>query len=154
MKNKKQLLLIEQVDKKLTVFKHAENVLVPSKGWLNAVRTSLNMTLQQLGKRLQITAQSVKEIEMREATGNLTINRLREAAQAMDMKLVYGLIPADGSIEKMIEKRAYVLAKEIVLRTSNSMKLEDQENSAESIEKAIQEKATEIKEELPKYIWE
>ena len=91
---------------------------------------------------------------MREATGNITMNRLREAAQAMDMKLVYGLIPADGSIEKMIEKRAYVLAKEIVLRTSNSMKLEDQENSTERIEKAIQEKATEIKEELPKYIWE
>lgn len=154
MKNKKQLLLIEQVDKKLSVFKSAENIMMPSKGWLNAVRTSLNMTLQQLGKRLQITAQSVKEIEMREATGNITINRLREAAQAMDMKLVYGLIPADGSIEKMIEKRAYVLAKEIVLRTSNSMKLEDQENSTERIEKAIQEKATEIKEELPKYIWE
>jgi len=154
MKNKKKLLLIEQVDKKLSVFKPAENMVMPSKGWLNAVRTSLNMTLQQLGKRLQITAQSVKEIEMREATGNITMNRLREAAQAMDMKLVYGLIPADGSIEKMIEKRAYVLAKEIVLRTSNSMKLEDQENSTERIEKAIQEKATEIKEELPKYIWE
>jgi len=154
MKNKKQLLLIEQVDKKLTVFKSAENMVMPSKGWLNAVRTSLNMTLQQLGKRLQITAQSVKDLEMREAAGNITINRLREAAQAMDMKLVYGLIPADGSIEKMIEKRAYVLAREIVLRTSNSMKLEDQENSTERIEKAIQEKATEIKEELPKYIWE
>jgi predicted DNA-binding mobile mystery protein A len=154
MKNKKQLLLIEQVDKKLTVFKPAENMVMPSKGWLNAVRGSLNMTLQQLGKRLQITAQSVKDLEMREAAGNITVNRLREAAQAMDMKLVYGLIPADGSIEKMIEKRAYTLAREIVLRTSNSMKLEDQENSMERIEKAIQEKATEIKEELPKYIWE
>jgi len=154
MKNKKRLLLIEQVDKKLTVFKPAENIVMPSKGWLNAVRTSLNMTLQQLGRRLQITAQSVKELEMREATGSITINRLREAAQAMDMKLVYGLIPADGSIEKMIEKRAYVLAREIVLRTSNSMKLEDQENSLERIEKAIHEKAAEIKEELPKYIWE
>jgi predicted DNA-binding mobile mystery protein A len=154
MKNKKQLLLIEQVDKKLSVFKPAENMVIPSRGWLNAVRVSLNMTLHQLGKRLQITPQSVKDLELREAAGNITINRLREAAQAMNMKLVYGLIPMDGSIEKMIEKRAIALAREIVLRTSNSMKLEDQENSNERIEKAIQEKAFEIKDELPKYIWE
>jgi hypothetical protein len=54
----------------------------------------------------------------------------------------------------MIEKRAKELAQKIVLRTSNSMKLEDQENSGERIEKAIQEKTEEIKEELPKYLWE
>jgi hypothetical protein len=54
----------------------------------------------------------------------------------------------------MIEKRAMALAREIVLRTSNSMKLEDQQNSDERIDRAIQEKATEIKDELPKYIWE
>ena len=71
----------------------------------------------------------------------------------MDMKLVYGLVPIDGSIEKMIEKRAMALAREIVLRTSNSMKLEDQQNSNERIDRAIQEKVMEIKDELPKYIW-
>jgi len=154
MKNKKQHLLIEQVDRKLTVFKPAENVIMPSRGWLNAIRVSLNMTLLQLGKRLAITPQSVKDLEMREAAGNISIGRLREAAKAMDMKLVYGFVPVDGSIEKMIEKRAMVLAREIVLRTDNSMKLEDQQNSNERIDRAIQEKAMEIKDELPKYIWE
>jgi predicted DNA-binding mobile mystery protein A len=154
MKNKKRHLLIDQIDRKLSVFKATEHVIIPSKGWLNAIRVSLNMTLQQLGKRLAITPQSVKDLEMREAAGNITIGRLREAAKAMGMKLVYGLVPADGSIEKMIEKRAMVLAREIVLRTSNSMKLEDQQNSNERIDRAILEKAMEIKDELPKYIWE
>jgi predicted DNA-binding mobile mystery protein A len=154
MKDKKQHLLIEQVDKKLTVFKPAENMLVPSKGWLNAVRTSLNMTLQQLGQRLKITPQSVRDLEIREAEGTITINRLREAAMAMDLKLVYGLVPMDGSIDKKIEKKATEVARKIVLRTSDSMKLEDQENSKERIEKAIHEKAAEIIDELPKYIWE
>ncbi|MDB5090193.1 MAG: family transcriptional regulator [Mucilaginibacter sp.] len=154
MKDKKQRLLIEQVDKKLIVFKPAENMLIPSKGWLNAVRTSLNMTLQQLGQRLKITPQSVRNLEIREAEGSITINRLREAAMAMDLKLVYGLVPIDGSIGKKIEKRAIEMAREIVLRTSDSMKLEDQENSKERIEKAIHEKAAEIIDELPKYIWE
>ncbi|HZX57236.1 MAG TPA: mobile mystery protein A [Mucilaginibacter sp.] len=154
MKNKKQHLLIEQLDRKLSVFKPTENTIMPPKGWLNAIRVSLNMTLQQLGQRLTITPQSVKDLEMREATGNISIDRLREAAKAMDMKLVYGFVPEDGSIEKMIERRAIVLAREIVLRTSNSMKLEDQQNSNERIDRAIQEKAMEIKDELPKYIWE
>jgi predicted DNA-binding mobile mystery protein A len=154
MKNKKQRLLIEQLDRKLSVFNPAENVIMPSKGWLNAIRVSLNMTLQQLGQRLSITPQSVKDLEMREAAGNISIGRLREAAKAMNMKLVYGLVPVDGSIEKMVEKRAMVLAREIVLRTSNSMKLEDQQNSNERIDRAIKEKAMEIKDELPKYIWE
>jgi len=154
MKNKKQHLLVEHADRKLTVFKSAENEIIPSRGWLNVVRTALNMTLQQLGGRLNITAQSAKDVELREAAGTITINRLREAAQAMNMKLVYGLIPMDGSIEKMIEKRALTLAREIVLRTSQSMKLEDQENSSERIEKAIKEKSREIIDELPRYIWE
>lgn len=154
MKNRKQQLVIEQMDKKLTVFHSAENAIVPPKGWLNAVRVSLKMTLQQLGNRLNITPQSANDLEIREAMGTITLNRLREAANALDMKLVYGIIPKDGSIELMIEKRAKELAKKIVLRTSNSMKLEDQENSAERIEKAIQEKTEEIKEELPKYLWE
>ncbi|WDF79702.1 mobile mystery protein A [Mucilaginibacter sp. AW1-7] len=154
MKNKKQQLVIEQMDKKLIVFKSVENVIIPSKGWLNAVRVSLKMTLQQLGNRLNITAQSANDLEMREALGTISLNRLREAANALDMKLVYGIIPKDGSIELMIEKRAKELAKKIVLRTSNSMKLEDQENSGERIEKAINEKAEEIKAELPKYLWE
>lgn len=154
MKDKKQQLVIGQMDKKLTMFRPVEQVIVPDKGWLNAVRTSLKMTLQQFGSRLHITPQSVNELELREASGNITLNRLREAADALDMKLVYGMVPKHGSIEAMIEKRAKELARKIVLRTSNSMKLEDQENSAERIEKAINEKAEEIKEELPKYLWE
>ncbi len=142
------------MDKRLIAFNQVQNVTIPAKGWLNAVRVSLKMTLQQLANRLQITPQSVNDLELREATGNITLNKLREAAHALDMKLVYGIIPKDGSIELMIEKRAKEIAEKIVLRTSATMKLEDQENSKERIKKAIQEKAIEIKEELPKYLWE
>jgi hypothetical protein len=43
---------------------------------------------------------------------------------------------------------------EIVLRTSNSMKLEDQENSKKRIEKSIRSKTEEIMDTLPKYLWD
>ena len=54
----------------------------------------------------------------------------------------------------MIEKRANDLAKEIVFRTSISMKLEDQENNPKRVQKAIKEKVEELKLEMPKYLWD
>lgn len=72
----------------------------------------------------------------------------------MDMELVYGFVPIEGSLEKHLEKKAVELAKRIVLRTSNNMKLEDQENSTERIQKAIEERTTLIKQELPESLWD
>ena len=70
------------------------------------------------------------------------------------MKLVYGFIPKELSIEEMIEKRAFEIAKDIVMRTSNTMQLEDQENSKARLEKAVKNRAEEIKTKMPKYLWD
>jgi hypothetical protein len=70
------------------------------------------------------------------------------------MQLVYGFIPKDHTIEDMIEKRAIEIAKSIVMRTSNTMQLEEQENSKARIEKAIKNRAEEIKTKMPKYLWD
>jgi len=110
--------------------------------------------MQQLGSKLSITKQSVQDIEKREKDGTISIKSLREAARVLDMKLVYGFVPNDGSLELLIERKAKELATQIVLRTSNTMKLEDQENTKSRIEKAIQERATIIKNEMPKILWD
>jgi hypothetical protein len=57
------------------------------------------------------------------------------------------------SLEQMIEKRARELATEIVIRTHATMTLEDQQNSKERIEQAIEQKTAEIKFEMPRYLW-
>ena len=41
MKDLKQKLLIEQVDKKLNAFKALENIDRPKKGWINTIRQAL-----------------------------------------------------------------------------------------------------------------
>jgi len=152
--NAKQKLIIEQVDKKLLEFKSVRNSVIPPKGWIYSIRTALKMSMRQLGNKLNITAQSIKEIEEREENGAITIKSLREAGAVLGMKLVYGFVPHNEKIEKMIEKRAMELAREIVLRTSQSMKLEDQENKQERLEIAICDKANEIKNKMPKYLWD
>jgi hypothetical protein len=70
------------------------------------------------------------------------------------MKLVYGFIPKAGSLEKMIEMRATEIAEEIVRRTSVSMALEDQGNTETRLRKAIQEKTSELKQEMPRFLWD
>jgi predicted DNA-binding mobile mystery protein A len=154
MKNYKQQLLIQQTDQKLAVFIPLRSTVIPSKGWINTVRTSLKMSLRQVGSRLKISSQSVKEIEEREAAGTITLNSLRDAANAMDLQLVYGFVSKHDTLELMIEKRAKEFATEIVMRTNTTMTLEDQQNSKERIEKAIAQKTVEIKFEIPKYLWD
>lgn len=101
-----------------------------------------------------MTKQSVREMELREKEGTITLKRLREAADALDMQLVYGLVPKDGSIEKLIDRKARELAMQIVARTSTTMKLENQENTKKRLKKAIEERTETIKNELPKMLWD
>lgn len=154
MKLGQQKLIIEQLDRKFLTLKSLNQFSSPERGWIFNIRTALKMSLRQLGKRLGISAQSVKEIEQREAEGSLTLRSLSDVAKALDMKLVYAIIPKEETLERMIEKRADKIAREIVLRTSNTMSLEDQKVSDTRIKKAIKEKADEIINKMPRYLWD
>jgi len=152
LKNKK--LQIAHLEKKIELFKEAGNVPTPKIGWIKTIRTTLGMSLEQLGEKLGIYKSSVARMEGREANGAITLNKMEEAGKAMRMKFVYGFVPFDGSINELIEKRAKSLATEIVMRTSRNMELEDQENTPERIRKAIEERTQEIMREMPKKLWD
>ena len=154
MKRSKNRLMIEQLDSKLKKFDSIWLKGTPSRGWIHAVRTSLRMSMRQLGKRMGKSTQSVAHFERAEASGSITIKSLRRAGDALGLSLVYGFVPKDKSLEAMIERRALEVAREIVMRTSHSMKLENQENTPERIDKAIRERAYELTMELPKHLWD
>ena len=147
-------LQIQQLNGKMLAFASLQKVVPPPTGWIKAIRNAIGMSMLQLGNRLSITKQSVQDMESREKDGSISIKALREAARALDMQLVYGFVPNDGSLEALIDRKAKELATQIVMRTNNSMKLEDQENSKQRIEKAIQERALAIKTEMPKTLWD
>lgn len=153
MRNKKKLL-IEQIDQKIAVFKGAEKVLIPEKGWINAIRTTLNMTRDQLAARLKLTKGAVQKIEEREALGQITIHKLKDVGNALNMQLVYGFVPRDGSIDALINSKAEKLARKIVFRTNQNMKLEDQGISDKRINDSIKDLASEIKREMRKSLWD
>ena len=151
--NKKKLQT-EQLESRIKLFSPAGQLPNPPTGWVRAIRSALGMSLQQLANKLSITKQSVQEIEMREKEGAITLKMLRKTARALDMELVYGFVPKDGSLEKYIDTKARSLAEKIVSRTSNTMKLEDQGNTNQRIKRAIDERTAIIKQELPKALWD
>jgi len=150
----KQKLQLQQLNYKLSQFSTAAQVVPPPTGWLKATRLALGMSLQQLASKMGITKQSMQEVENREKEGAITLKALREAAAALDMQLVYGLVPKDGSLDALIERRARELASQIVARTSQSMHLEDQENSNLRIQQAIEERTALLIAEMPKALWD
>ena len=150
----KKILLIQQLNRKMASYSSLKQVVMPPTGWIKAIRNALGMSMQQLGNKLSITKQSIQEIEQREKDGTITLKSLKEVAKAMDMQLVYGFVPNDGTLDALINRKAKDLAIKIVMRTSNTMKLEDQQNSNQRLENAIQERVNAIKNEMPKILWD
>ena len=101
-----------------------------------------------------MTKGAIQKIEEREASGQITINKLRDVGQALDMKFVYGFVPNDGSIDNLISVKSEKLARKIVVRTNQNMKLEGQGIGDEKIGKTIKDLAKEIKREVRKSIWD
>ena len=153
MRNQKQIQLA-QLDQKIKPFRGTQKVMPPKDGWIKTIRTTLNMTLEQLGKRLNITKQSVRKIEARELAGTVSLKALDEIGKAMEMKFVYGFVPKDGTVKNLIDVKAHQLATEIVMRTHQNMLLENQANTVTRIKHAIEELAEELRREVNRSIWD
>lgn len=153
MRNKRKIV-IEQLDEKLKPFQKTETVIVPERGWIHTIRTALNMTMEQLGNKLNITRQGVNRIEESEAKGSISINSLKEVGKALDLKFVYGFVPNEGTIDNLINAKAEKLAQKIVLRTNQTMKLENQGIGDEKLTETIKDLANEIKREMKKSLWD
>ena len=147
-------IVIEQLDRKLKPFAGLEMVIIPNQGWINSIRVSLNMTLEQMGNKLNITRQGAKNIEVSESLGKVSLKSMKEIGAALDMQFVYGFVPKNGSLENLVNTKAEELAKKIVLRTSQNMKLENQGNTDEQIKRAINDLAIELKREMNKSLWD
>lgn len=150
----KRSLQRSQLSNKIEKFKELNNVQNPPSGWIKALRTSLGISLEQIANKLNTTKQNIQSFEKRENEKSITLKSLNDIAEVMDMKLVYALIPKDGSLDLLIARKAEEMAKEIVARTSQTMKLEDQQNSEERIKEALEERKKEIIQKMPKSLWD
>ncbi|KJS36106.1 MAG: transcriptional regulator [Hyphomonas sp. BRH_c22] len=125
------------LDKRLNGFRPAEQLSVPPKGWVRAIRDALGMTGAQLARRMKITPQSLNGLEQSEASETIRLETLRKAAAALDCQLVYALVP-NKPLEDMVAERARAKALEAIGGVSHSMAMEDQRVLDDDLEERIQ----------------
>lgn len=114
-----------QLDKRLSLLSDGDSLARPPYGWIKAIREALGMTTAQLGKRLGVSQPRVVKIEKAEKDGAITLDSLERAAQALDCRLVYTLVPR-RPLNDLVAERAKIIAKKRLETTGHSMKLEAQ----------------------------
>lgn len=146
-------LQVELLDQKLQAFQPLQEESMPANGWIRFVRQSIGMSLRQLGERMGIKPQSVSDIELREAEGKVTLSTLREAAEALDMRVVYAFVPKRGTMNEMVRRQARKLAEDAVARTSISMSLEEQSVPREELLREVDYLVEELMRKNTRTFW-
>lgn len=126
----------QRLDERLKGFNQAELFQVPNKGWLRAVRDALGMSGVQMARRLGVSPQSVDALETSEANGTIKLETLRRAAEALDCRLVYAVVP-NTTLENAVMQRARKIAIRELNRVSHTMRLEAQGTGNENMEDRI-----------------
>ena len=83
------------------------------------------MTTGQLAKRMGAHQPRVIELERGEAGGNITLQSLERAAEALGCRLVYVLLP-EKPLAKTMRERAAAVAEKQLAAVDQTMRLEAQ----------------------------
>ena len=153
MKTKQKKLVQQQLDGTLGTFDVLRKVAVPPKGWVRAIRNALGMTGQQLARRLGTNRQRIARIEQDEKQGRVTVNTLRNVAEAMDCEFVYGFVPKQ-SLEQTVRDQARRVAAKRMERSNQLMRLEAQELGDAEKEQVLNELIDEIVNTMPRTLWD
>jgi predicted DNA-binding mobile mystery protein A len=97
----------------------------PPRGWIRAIREALGMTTAQLAKRMDVRQPRVVELEKAEVSGNVTMQSLERAAEALGCRVVYTFVPLKP-LTTTLEERALQLAERQLSSVEQTMRLEEQ----------------------------
>jgi predicted DNA-binding mobile mystery protein A len=115
----------------------------PAGGWIRAIRESLGMTTSQLAERMGVSQARVTQVEHGEVERSLRLSTLDRAAEALNCRVIYALLPHEP-LEEMVRRQAKAIAGDAVASTSHNMRLEDQAPDARIVELLVDEIANEL----------
>ncbi len=153
MRAKDRAIARRQLDKRLNSLRDSETFARPPRGWIKAIREALGMTTAQLGKRLGVSQPRAVKIENAETKGSITLESLERAANALDCRLVYALVPKIP-LDELVVERAERLAKKRLKSTSHSMALEAQGVDAEDEEEQLKRMIQSLIDKAGSELWE
>ena len=124
----------------------------PPEGWLRTNRKALQMPAKIIMKKAGIKTSELYRIEKAEVEGTLTLNKLKEAANAMDCDFHYAIVPR-GEIKTLIENKARRHAVTLLNSANVHMQLESQGTTAEQIELQVDQVTEQLIKEMPEWFW-
>ncbi|MDE2013217.1 MAG: mobile mystery protein A [Alphaproteobacteria bacterium] len=144
----------EQLDRRFDELKpFAKAATRPSRGWVRALREALGMTTGQLAKRLGVQQPRVIELERAEATGNITMQTLERAAEALGCRLVYALVP-EKRLADTLKERASAVADRQLASVDQTMRLEAQGVIDKAQQKEAHQRLVEQLLRRPARLWD
>jgi predicted DNA-binding mobile mystery protein A len=102
---------------------------------------------------MSVSPARISKMESDEVAGAVTLKTLQRAAEALDCRLVYGLVPRT-TLEDSVKKQIAVYAEQRFNRISHTMALEDQELTAAEKKKARKAMEEELLRNIPKSLWD
>jgi len=143
---------LQQLINRVKSARNAHTPKPPKDGWIRTIRQTLGMSGAQFAQRMGYTRNKVSILERKEASGDISINQLKELANSLDADFVYCVVPRKDP-EQLIEDQAKKKATEMILKTHQNMYLESQHISNEAQEEQIRFLADEIKRAGGKALW-
>ena len=123
----------DRLDARLTPLRNLPTgFAVPHRGWLQAIRHAIGMTLQDLASRLGMTRGALSRLEVSEQKGTIQLATMQRVAAAMNCDLAYVLIPR-MPLQAMVDQQRLRAAEELNAKVRTHMALEGQEESDPSL---------------------
>jgi predicted DNA-binding mobile mystery protein A len=147
-------LLQRQLDKQILSLRSLLFLERPNSGWLKTIRNALGMTQQQVSQKLGKTKQALDQLEKSEQDFTITLHSLQNAAQALNCRVVYALIP-EKPLQDIVEQQIHKKAQSIINAVGHTMQLENQETSDEELVLQLKAMVEDIKRRQNiSFIWE
>lgn len=121
------------LDHRLAPYRDDKAIARPPRGWIRAIRDALGMSAAVLGQRMGVSQVTASKLEKSEVEDRITLKSLRAAAEALDCRLVYALVP-NRPLEEVVTAAARRVAEQRIGRTNHSMALENQAIGAGELE--------------------
>jgi predicted DNA-binding mobile mystery protein A len=141
-----------QLDKRLNKLRYSDAFTRPPRGWIKAIREALGMTTAQLAQRIGVSQSRAFIIEKAEKEGSITMDSLERAAQALDCRVVYALIPKKP-LNDLVKDRARIVAKKRLQSTQHTMALEAQSVDASDEEEQLKQLIRRLIEKSGSELW-
>ena len=147
---KEQKLITRQISRRLEEIRELAQSTKGITSWIDYVRAGLGMSLVQLAKRVGVSQAALSASIRLEKEGRITVNKLREIAEAMDCDLIYEFVPRK-KIEEIMQAQAEKKTLMLMNETETHMALEDQKVTLDK-----NERLKELAEErlYSKYLWD